>query len=119
MARRCEKWGFSLWIFEESREIGGVLGNVDWSVIGHYLSVGAAGKQGKAQEWCSACGQEWKVWEIGVASWVTRMLALPSGCPIFGAVSSRLRWAIVRKHDPFFSGLQTIGIFAGLARRRT
>src|SRR5437868_6122424 len=66
MARRCEKWGFSLWIFEESREIGGVLGNVDWSVIGHHLSVGAAGKQGKAQEWCSACGKGWKVWEIGV-----------------------------------------------------
>jgi hypothetical protein len=28
---------------------------------------------------------------------------LKSGCPIFGAVSSRLRWAIVRKHDPVIS----------------
>jgi hypothetical protein len=46
MARRGEKWGFSLWIFVERREIGGVY----WSVIGHRLRVGAEGVKGKVQE---------------------------------------------------------------------
>ena len=43
MARRCEKWGFLLWIFAKGREIGGVY----WSVIGHRLRVGAMGGEGQ------------------------------------------------------------------------
>ena len=56
MARRCEKWGFWLWIFAEGREIGGLYS----SVIGHRLRVGAMGVKGKVQEGCRLCGLGWK-----------------------------------------------------------
>jgi hypothetical protein len=66
MARRCEKWGFLLWIFLEGREIGGVYVGVYWSVIGHRLRVGSMGVKGKVQEWCSWCGRGVEMWERGV-----------------------------------------------------
>jgi hypothetical protein len=62
MARRCEKWGFWLWIFAEGREIGGVY----WSVIGHRLRVGAMGVKGKVQEWCRLMWMGVEMWEMGV-----------------------------------------------------
>ena len=60
MARRCEKWGFLLWIFAGEREIGGVY----WSVIGHRLRVGAEGAKGKAQEWCRLMWMGVEMWEM-------------------------------------------------------
>jgi len=64
MARRCEKWGFLLWIFAERREIGGVYVGVYWSVIGHRLRVGAMGVKGKVQEWCRLVWMGVEMWEI-------------------------------------------------------
>jgi hypothetical protein len=61
MARRGEKWGFSLWIFVERREIGGVY----WSVIGHRLRVGAEEVKGKVQEWCRLVWMGVEMWERG------------------------------------------------------
>ena len=60
MARRCEKWGFLLWIFAKGREIGGVY----WSVIGHRLRVGAMGMKGKVQEWCRWVWMGVEMWEM-------------------------------------------------------
>jgi hypothetical protein len=59
MARRCEKWGFWLWIFAKRREIDGVY----CSVIGHRLRVGAEGVKGKAQEWCRLVWMGVEMWE--------------------------------------------------------
>jgi len=89
MARSREKWGFWLWIFAGEREMTGVY----WSVIGHRLRVGAKGKKGKVQEWCSLVWIGVEMWERGAANFHS---TTKIGCPIFGAVSSRLRWAIVR-----------------------
>jgi len=61
MARRCEKWGVSLWIFAEGCEIGGVY----WSVIGHRLRVGAMGGISKVQEWCKLVWTGVEMWERG------------------------------------------------------
>src|SRR6266851_3628568 len=61
MARRCEKWGFLLWIFVKRREIGGVY----WSVIGHRLRVGAMGVKGKVKEWCRLVWKGMEMWERG------------------------------------------------------
>src|SRR5882757_3390821 len=72
MARRCEKWGFLLWIFAEERGIGGVY----WSVIGHRLRVGAMGVKGKAQEWCRFVWTGVEMWERGDVkhqSWVPHL----------------------------------------------
>jgi hypothetical protein len=63
MARRCEKWGVSLWIFAGGCEIGGVY----CSVIGHRLRVGAESGKGKAQEWCKLVWIEVEMWEKGVS----------------------------------------------------
>jgi hypothetical protein len=62
MARSREKWGFWLWIFAGEREMTGVY----WSVIGHRLRVGAKGKKGKVQEWCSLVWIGVEMWEMGL-----------------------------------------------------
>jgi hypothetical protein len=68
MARRCEKWGFWLWIFAKRREIGGVY----WSVIGHRLRVGAMGGEGQG------AGVVQPVW-MGVEMWERGPPASDSG----------------------------------------
>jgi hypothetical protein len=74
MARRCEKWGFLLWIFAERREIG----EVYWSVIGHRLRVGAGAAKGKVQEWCRLVWMGVEMWEMGVLNLSVRPKRLVS-----------------------------------------
>jgi hypothetical protein len=84
MGRKHQKWGISLWISPEGREIGGVY----WSVIGHRLRVGAQARKGKVQEWCRS------VW-TGVEMW-ERETELSVSAP------STLHWGIAARFDSWF-----------------